>query len=219
MAAALRDGRRQSHVTHSHEELLAERIALICHGYEDANDCDRLRDDAAFRAAAECVPGSPALASQPTMTRFENNVGRRELLKRIVRRIRARFVVTDLEGVGAKVIYETLYCDRGNAELMIKEHKCFLKSSRTRCTTAEANPFRLFLHSAAYVIMHGLRETVLKGTGMATATFDTIRLRLLKVAARVQTGRTFVRFHLPVACPAAAAFGRTAALASAGRVT
>ena len=45
------------------------------------------------------------------------------------------------------------------------------------------------------------------------------RLRLLKVAARVQTGRTFVRFHLPVACPAAAAFGRTAALASAGRVT
>ena len=67
--------------------------------------------------------------------------------------------------------------------------------------------------------MHGMRETVLKGTAMATATFDTIRLRLLKVAARVQTGRTFVRFHLPAACPAAAAFGRTAALASAVRVT
>lgn len=397
MAAALRDGRRQSHVTHSHEELLTERIALICHGYEDANDCDRLRNDAAFRTAAECVLGTPALASQPTMTRFENDVKKRDLiglfyvfldafldsyakapecmiidmdptvnrvygdqqmalfnahydeyclmpfhvyegitgrliatvlrpgktptkeeilalLKRIVRRIRgrfphtslifradshhtkpevldwlekngvhyalglatnavlrrevepllaraasiqheewtpfrcfhsfeygaetwsrsrrvvarieatamgtdARFVVTDLERVGAKVIYETLYCDRGNAELMIKEHKCFLKSSRTSCTTAEANQFRLFLHSAAYVIMHGLRETVLKGTGMATATFDTIRLRLLKVAARVQTGRTFVRFHLPVACPAAAAFGRTTALASAVRVT
>jgi len=146
--------------------------------------------------------------------------------RRVVARIEAtalgtdaRFVVTDLDGVGAKVVYETLYCDRGNAELMIKEHKCFLKSSRTSCTTAEANQFRLFLHSAAYVIMHGLRETVLKGTGMATATFDTIRLRLLKVAARVQTGRTFVRFHLPAACPAAAAFGRTAALASAVRVT
>ena len=78
----------------------------------------------------------------------------------------ARFVVTDLEGVGAKVIYETLYCDRGNAELTIKEHKCFPKSSRTRCATAEANPFRLFLHSAAYAIMHGLRETVLKGTAI-----------------------------------------------------
>jgi hypothetical protein len=43
----------------------------------------------------------------------------------------ARFVVTDREDIGAKVLYETLYCDRGNAELMIKEHKCFLKSSRT----------------------------------------------------------------------------------------
>jgi hypothetical protein len=63
--------------------------------------------------------------------------------------------------------------------------------------------------------MHGLRETVLAGTAMASATFDTIRLRLLKVAARVQAGATFVRFHLPVSCPATAAFRRTAALAAA----
>lgn len=98
---------------------------------------------------------------------------------------------------------------------MIKEHKCFLKSSRTSCHTKEANQFRLFLHSAAYVIMHGLRETLLRGTELATATFDTIRLRLLKVAARVQTGRTFVRFHMPATSPAAALFGRAADMVAA----
>jgi len=129
------------------------------------------------------------------------------------------FHVTDLEGAGAKVLYETRYCGRGNAELMIKEHKCFLKSSRTSCTRAEANQFRRFLHSAAYVIMHGLRETLLRGTAMATATFDTIRLRLLKVATRVETGSAFVRFHLPRCCPVADLFRRAAAMMTAVRVT
>ena len=130
-----------------------------------------------------------------------------------------RFIVTDLQEAGAKHLYEKLYCDRGNAELMIKEHKCFLKSSRTSCTTAEANQFRLFLHSAAYVIMHGLRETALKGTNLANATFETIRLRLLKVAARVQSGKTFVRFHLPARCPTAKVFQTVADMASALCVT
>ena len=117
----------------------------------------------------------------------------------------ARFIVTDLQGK-ASFLYEKVYCDRGNVELMIKEHKNFLKSSRTSCHRAEANQFRLFLHSAAYVIMHGLRATALKGTELANATFDTIRLRLLKIAARVQIGKTFVRFHLPKNCPVASIF-------------
>jgi hypothetical protein len=102
---------------------------------------------------------------------------------------------------------------------MIKEHKCFLNSSRTSCTAAEANQFRLFLHSAAYVIMHGLRDTVLKGTDLANARFDTIRLRLLKVATRVETGKRFVRFHLPKSSVAAAVFERTAGIVAALRGT
>lgn len=53
---------------------------------------------------------------------------------------------------------------------MIKEHKCFLNSSRTSCTSAAANQFRLFLHSAADVVMHGLRDTALRGADLATAT-------------------------------------------------
>ena len=80
MAAVIGDGRRASHVAHSLAELLTQRVVQICHGYEDANDCDRLRNDAAIKAAAEHGPGSPALASQPTMSRFENRIGRRDLI-------------------------------------------------------------------------------------------------------------------------------------------
>ena len=139
--------------------------------------------------------------------------------RRIIARIEAtsqgvdvRFIVTDLEGAGAKFLYETVYCDRGNAELYIKEHKLFLHSDRTSCTSAKANQFRLCLHSAAYVLMHGIRDTLLKGTQWATATFQTIQLRLLKVAARVDTGKTYCRFHMPETCPTAAIFARAAAV-------
>jgi hypothetical protein len=383
MVDSIRDERDQSYVKHTLKELLDQRVTQICLGYEDANDCDFLKDDVAVKMAADRLPDDDALASQPTMTRLENSLSKRDLLrlfncfidqfldsyesdpeciildvdptanvtygdqqlslfngfyddyclmpfhvyegltgrlistvirpgktptadeiiallKRIVRRIRkqfpktmlifradshhtnpavldwleennvryvlglatnailrrevepmfepmkeaqrrlmnkprrfhsfsygagswsckrrvvarlevssqgtdARFIVTDLDGK-ASFLYDKVYCDRGNAELMIKEHKNFLKSSRTSCHRAEANQFRLFLHSAAYVIMHGLRDTALKGTELATATFDTIRLRLLKIAARVQVGKTFVRFHLSQDCPAAKVF-------------
>jgi len=393
MVAAIRDDRDQAYVRHTMRELLLQRSIQICHGYEDANDCDIMRHDAALKLAAGRVPDDAPLASQPTMTRLENSVSLRDvirlfyvfvdnfldsfekapksiiidmdptanptygdqqlslfnfhydgyclmpfhvydgvtgrliatvirpgktpskeeilaLLKRIVRRIRkrfpktalffradshhtkspvmdwmevygvryctglqinavlkrevadlvedvrqrrnqtmhsyrryhsfeykastwshprrvvarveatengtdTRFIVTDMQNASAKFLYEGFYCDRGNAELMIKEHKCFLKSSRTSCTSALANQFRLHLHSAAYVIMHGLRDTLLRGTELASATFDRIRLRLLKIAARVETRKTYVRFHLPASCPAEPIYKRCAAMVAA----
>jgi hypothetical protein len=392
MVPAIADGRDQRYVRHTLTELLTQRTVQICHGYEDANDCDFMRDDPALKVAAGRAPQEGPLASQPTMTRLENSVGLRDLirlfnvfvehfldsyatapemmvvdmdptpnrvyggqqlslfnghydeyclmpfhvyegltgrliatvvrpgsapsreeiislLKRIVRRIRrrfpgtailfradshhtkpdvmdwledndvryvtgmgtnaallrevqpmvegaaairdqqcgtyrrfhsfryqakswsrprrivarieatalgtdVRFIVTDMENARAKALYETVYCGRGNAELMIKEHKCFLNSSRTSCTSALANQFRLFVHSAAYVIMHGLRETALRGTDLAHATFETIRLRLLKVAARVESGKTFARFHMPASSPAARVFRTVASMAA-----
>jgi len=396
MVSRILDERSRQHVKHSIKELLSQRVTQICHGYEDTNDCDTLNKDTAFKMAVGRHPDAEDLASQPTMTRLENSIGRRDLLRlfngfvehfldsyekapeiicidmdptpnriygaqqlglfnshydehclmpfhvydgitgrliatvvrpgktpakeeilgllrRIVRPIRkrfpkttivfradshhakpevidwledndvryviglstnnilkknmadivekaaaiqkrdwttfrrfhsfhyaagtwrherrviarveattwgvdTRFVVTDLSA-GAKYLYETVYCGRARAELMIKEHKCFLKSSRTSCHTAEANQFRLFVHSAAYVVMHGLRETVLRGTELASATFDSIRLRLLKTAARVEAGKTFVRFHMPASSPAAAVFVKTAAVSRAARGT
>ena len=63
--------------------------------------------------------------------------------------------------------YDTVYCGRGKMELMIKDHKTALKSDRTSCHRKETNQFRLFLHFAAYVLMHALRANLLKGSELA----------------------------------------------------
>jgi len=77
---------------------------------------------------------------------------------------------------------------RGAMELMIKDHKNGLCPDRISCRKFTANRFRLFLHSAAYVLMHYIRSVRLKGTQLAYAQFDTIRLRLLKIGTRVESG-------------------------------
>jgi hypothetical protein len=111
--------------------------------------------------------------------------------------IDTRYVVTSFKHAKASYLYKTVYCDRANAELFIKEHKRGLLSDRTSCNKATANQFRLSLHSIAYMIMHRLRERLLKGTELARAQFDTIRLKLLKVAAHIKVQKTVVTFHLP----------------------
>jgi hypothetical protein len=71
LAAAMVDRRAPARVQHTMRDLLMQRIALICAGYEDANDATTLRHDPAFQLALGRVPGEAALASQPTLSRFE----------------------------------------------------------------------------------------------------------------------------------------------------
>lgn len=381
LITAMNDPRRQTHIHHQMCELWRQRVYQIACGYEDADDCDHLKGDPAFKIAAGRDPqDDPDLASQPTMSRLENTVTVRDLirigyalidqfidsydsvpdaivldmdptadttyghqqlrlfnafedeycfmpfhvyegqsgklittvlragktptapeiisvLKRIVSRIRrawpevriilradghhtkpkvmewmeahdidyitglspnkrlnalftltiqdaerkyqqkggrvrsygsayyaagswndkerrvicrvvvsakgtdTRYIVTSFTNAGAKYLYETVYCGRGAMELMIKDHKVGLQSDRTSCTRKEANQFRLFLHSSAYMLMYTLREQLLKGSELARAQFDTIRLRLLKLGARVEIRKTFIRFHLPSSYP------------------
>ena len=112
-----------------------------------------------------------------------------------------RFIVTNLKHTYRKFVYETIYCGRGAMELMIKEHKKHLFSDRTSCSNFEANQFRLFLHSIAYVLMHAFREKHLQNTEFAKAQFDTIRLKLFKIGARVRQLSTKVKIHLPSSYP------------------
>ena len=65
-------------------------------------------------------------------------------------------------------------------------HKKALKSDRASCHKATANQFWLFLHSAAYMLMHALRDKLPDRTQLAHAQFDTIRMRLLRSVARVK---------------------------------
>lgn len=112
-----------------------------------------------------------------------------------------RFIVTNLVHANRKFIYETIYCGRGAMELMIKEHKNHLISDRTSCSSFEANQFRLFLHSIAYVLVHSFRERHLKNTELARAQFNTIRLKILKIGARVRHLSTKIKIHLPSSYP------------------
>jgi len=112
-----------------------------------------------------------------------------------------RFIVTNLEYSRRRFIYRRIYSGRGNMELYIKEHKNHLFSDRTSCTSFEANQFRLFLHSMAYVLLHTFREVYLRGTEFARAQFDTIRLKLIKIGARVRQMSTRIKVHLPSSFP------------------
>jgi hypothetical protein len=112
-----------------------------------------------------------------------------------------RFIITNLEHRNRRFIYETAYSGRGAMELMIKEHKNHLLSDRTSCTSFSANQFRLFLHSAAYVLLHTFRSLHLKGTEWALAQFDTIRLKIIKIGARIRQLSRKIRIHLPTSFP------------------
>ncbi|MEW6267769.1 MAG: IS1380 family transposase [Thermodesulfobacteriota bacterium] len=98
-----------------------------------------------------------------------------------------RFVVTSVsaEQWAAAPLYEKLYCARGDMENRIKEQQLDLFADRTSTATMLGNQIRLWLASVAYVLVNELRRTGLRDTALAHAQAGTIRVRLLKIAARV----------------------------------
>ena len=117
-----------------------------------------------------------------------------------------RCVVTNLAAGSAEWLYDTVYCARGQAENLIKLHKSQLASDRTSCRSALANQVRLVLHTAAYWLMLTLRDAIPRPQPLATAEFTTLRLRLLKIAARITETATRVRIAFAAACPEAELF-------------
>ena len=82
LAGCIADRRDPGRVVHRLDDILRARIFAIACGYEDADDLDALRDDPGFRLALGKLPGSGAgLASQPTMSRWENAPTTRELAR------------------------------------------------------------------------------------------------------------------------------------------
>jgi hypothetical protein len=134
-------------------------------------------------------------------------------VERIIARVEAgpegpdtRFIVTNLEGGRAKHLYERLYCARGQAENHIKAWKNHLAADRTSCHAAEANQFRLFLHAGAYWLLWSMRRVMPKRSAWRVMQFDTLRLRLVKLAARVVELKTQLKIHLPSSAPDQAIF-------------
>jgi hypothetical protein len=134
-------------------------------------------------------------------------------VERIIARVEAgpqgvdtRFIVTSLNGISARTVYQDIYCARGQAENHIKGWKTHLAADRTSCCRAGANQMRLFLHLGAYWLMWSLRALMPRRCRWRVAQFDTLRLRLIKLAARVDVLKRQIRIHLPLATPDQAIF-------------
>jgi len=114
-----------------------------------------------------------------------------------------RFVVTTIEKaeVGARKLYEELYCARGNMENRIKEQQMGLFSDRTSSHTLRANALRLWFSSFAYVLMHELRRIGLKNTELQSAQAWTIREKLFKIGALVTISFRRIRLAMASAYP------------------
>jgi hypothetical protein len=128
-----------------------------------------------------------------------------------------RYVVTNIAGGSpsfacsvAQWLYDTLYCARGQAENLIKLHKTQLASDRTSCRSPLANQVRLVLHTGAYWLMLKLRDAIPRPQPLAHAEFVTLRMRLIKIAARIVETASRVRIAFAAAHPEAALFASLA---------
>lgn len=79
ISACIPDCRNPFFIQHTIRDMVRQRVGQITCGYEDANDCDALRQDSALKMMAGRLPSDHDLCSQPTMTRLENRVGIRTL--------------------------------------------------------------------------------------------------------------------------------------------
>jgi len=111
-----------------------------------------------------------------------------------------RFVVTNLDG-DPQMLYDQLYCKRGEAENRIKEQQLGLFADRTSCHEFLANQFRVLLSAAAYILLQHLREKALANTELAEAQVCTIRNKLLKIGGLLKASARRIVLHLAGGCP------------------
>ena len=145
--------------------------------------------------------------TQKSWSRQRRVVGKAEHLSKGAN---PRFIVTSLpsEKWSAQVLYEKLYCARGEMENRIKEQQLCLFADRTSTHHLSSNQVRLWFSSVAYVLLHELRRLGLAGTDLAQARCDTIRTKLLKIGAQVKVTVRRVWVHLANSSPYAALFAQ-----------
>ena len=110
-----------------------------------------------------------------------------------------RCLVTNLRNT-PRVLYEKVYCYRGEIENRIKELLYGLSIDRTSCTKFLANQFRVLMAAASYVLMQELRLKA-RHTSLHRAQVGTLRERLLKMAVWVETSTRRIVLHFPDTAP------------------
>ena len=107
-------------------------------------------------------------------------------------------VVTSLQRgeIDARVLYERVYCARGDMENRVKECQLDLFAGRASAATMRANQLRLWFASMAYVLLCALRRIGLAHTQFAEATCGTLRLALLRIGAQVRRSVRRIRIAM-----------------------
>jgi Transposase DDE domain group 1 len=116
-----------------------------------------------------------------------------------------RYVVTNLTA-DPQVLYDEVYCQRGEAENRIRQAQVGLFATRTSCQQFQSNQLRMLLAALGYVLIERLRALALKGTKLATAQVDTLRIKLLKLAAVLTRNTRRIRLYLASNWPCADVF-------------
>ena len=110
-----------------------------------------------------------------------------------------RFVITNRCGQAQEIFH--LYDERGECENQIKQYKRGVSGDRLSCHSYAANAFRLQLHALAYQLLVLFKRDALRATDLAVAQFETLRVKLFKVAARFQRTARHLWFHLSSSWP------------------
>jgi hypothetical protein len=190
----------------------ANRVDYVFGLARNSRLVDDLAIDLAWAKSEYEATGKPArrfrdffYATRDSWSRRRRVIGKAEHL---AKGANPRFVVTSLKRktIGAKDLYERVYCARGDMENRIKEQQLDLFADRTSTATLRANQLRLWFSSFAYVLIEALQRLGLGHTEFANATAGTIRLKLLKIGARVTVSVRRIKIAMASACPYQAEF-------------
>jgi Transposase DDE domain group 1 len=185
----------------------ANRVDYVFGLARNARLVAELEGDLAAAAVEHVATGQPArrfkaflYATRDSWSRARRVIGKAEHL---AKGSNPRFIVTSLpaSAITGRVLYEAVYCARGDMENRIKEQQLDLFADRTSAATMRANQLRLWFASFAYALLEALRRIALRHTQFQDATCGTIRLKLLKLGAKVTVSVRRIKVALASACP------------------
>jgi hypothetical protein len=210
MVAAIRKRCKRARIIVRGDSAFSREATMAWCETHDVHYCFGLAPNARLRAEVEapladararrCLTGAPSARAfadfeyqtLKSWSRARRVVGKAEVM---AAGDNPRFIVTSLPREGfrgedltrytAAALYENFYCARGDMENRLKQQVLDLPGDRMSTHDLAGNQLRLWLATLAYLLMDRLRRGYLRGTELARATVGTIRLRLLKVAARV----------------------------------
>lgn len=167
--------------------LLEEPMRQAREGFARTGEATRVFHEFSYRTVSK------------TWSRERRVVGKAEY---IAGKENPRFIVTSLsqEQYEGRALYEDLYCARGEMENRIKDQMT-LFADRLSTESFRGNQLRLYLSAFAYTLLRGLPQKALAHTGLEKAQPQTLRLKLLKIAATVRVTARKIWVSLPRSYP------------------